>query len=89
VYYAVEFTWASHVKHMLYTHGFGIVWLSPDVGCPVTFVHQFKQRIRDHYLQKWYEGKGDSAKLKYYNVFKSLLEPKKYLSSVYRREHRN
>jgi hypothetical protein len=73
---------------MLYSHGFGIVWLSQDVGCPVTFVNQFKQRIRDHYLNKWYESKGDSAKLKYYNVSKSLLEPDKYLSSVYRREHR-
>jgi hypothetical protein len=71
---------------MLYSHGFGMVWLSQDVCCPVTFVKQFKQRTRDHYLHTLYEGKGDSAKLKYYYVFKSLLEPGQYMSSVYRRE---
>jgi hypothetical protein len=30
-----------------------------------------------------YESKGDNAKLKYYNVFKCLLEPDKYVSSVW------
>jgi hypothetical protein len=80
---------AEHiVKHILYLHGFGIVWLCQDVGCPVTFVNQYKQRMCDHYVQKWCHEKGASPKLTYYEIFKTMLEPEKYMSCIHNREHR-
>jgi hypothetical protein len=81
-------TWASQVKNLLCMHGFGIVWLCQDVGNHGLFMSEFKQRVSDHYRQMWFDGKSSSPKLVYYDQFKGLLEPAKYLSCVVRKDFR-
>ena len=44
-------TWATHVKLMLFTYGFGCVWISQTVGSPEIFKHLFTQRVKDCLLQ--------------------------------------
>ena len=40
-------TWATHIKSLLFTYGFGYVWISQTVGRPETLIHLFQQRIKD------------------------------------------
>jgi hypothetical protein len=81
-------TWASQVKKLLYMHGFGIVYLCQYVGNHGLFMSEFKQRVSDHYRQMWFDGKSSSQQLVYYDQFKGLLEPEKYLSCVVRKDFR-
>ena len=39
-------TWASSVKHLLYIHGFGYVWLVQDVGNVDMFLFNFKDGLK-------------------------------------------
>jgi hypothetical protein len=43
------------VKNLLYTYGFGFVWLSQEIGDINLFICQFKQRIIDGKTQNWIE----------------------------------
>jgi hypothetical protein len=66
--------WATSVKNLLYTYGFGFVWLSQEIIC------QFKQRIIDCKTQNWMEEIQNSPRCDTYKFFKSMLSPEKYLS---------
>ena len=72
--------WVSHVKELLYTYGFGLVWILHDVGNDKEFLKLFKKRIMDCYKQKWYAYIRDTPKSIHYRHFKSLLEPEFYLN---------
>jgi len=73
-------TWVSQVKQLLFKYGFGIVWISQDVGDPGLFLRQFKQRVTDCMTQSWHEDINNSSRCDLYKQIKSLLEPEKYLS---------
>ena len=78
--YAGRKTWATHVKNLLFTYGFGYVWIIQDVGDENQFLRAFKNRLADCYLQKM---KGDiieSPKGRYFQHFSSLLNVERYLS---------
>ena len=45
-------TWATGIKHLLFMHGFGYLWISQDIGNDALFIKHFKQRFQDCYLQK-------------------------------------
>lgn len=47
------FNWASKVKHLLNTTGFGDIWLSQGVNNPDAFILAFQQRVHDIYKQGW------------------------------------
>ena len=46
-------TWSSNIKQLLFSFGFGFVWLAQDVGDSAQFITIFKQRVTDIYTQKW------------------------------------
>ena len=73
-------TWAGNIKHMLFSLGFGYVWIAQDVGDPLMFLSSFKRRLIDCNIQKWNEGLNNTSKAETYKSFKTLLEPEKYLS---------
>ncbi len=81
-------TWASSVKELLFKYGFGIVWMEQGVGNVDLFLHRFNERVRDCYIQEWYNNIHDSSKLSVYCTFKSLLEPEKYLNCIKVWKHR-
>ena len=46
-----EKNWASHIKHLLYSTGFGLVWEQQSVNATKQFIVTFKQRCKDIYTQ--------------------------------------
>jgi hypothetical protein len=79
-------TWATHVKALLYMHGFQYVWIYQGVADVRCFVNIFTQRVKDTWVQVWHDSVSGYSKLKCYNDVKCLLEPEKYLSCVTHRQ---
>ena len=46
-------TWASKDKDLLYTYGFGNVWISKEVDICNILLSCFKQRVKDCVTQNW------------------------------------
>ena len=63
----VRNTWASSVKHLLYLHGFGHVWLAQDVGNVAMFLFNFKQRVTDNLRQGLLETVNTAPRCSTYN----------------------
>lgn len=72
--------WTSHIKTLLFEHGFGYVWFADSVGNSNSFIATFEQRIKDISLQNWRSPIIESPKLDHYKYFKSRLDMEKYLS---------
>ena len=72
-------TWVTHVKDLLFRYGFGIVWLTENVGDDDVFINVFKQRLIDCALQDWHTEITQSRKALHYRHFKTLLNVETYL----------
>ncbi|XP_072028409.1 GTPase IMAP family member 4-like [Amphiura filiformis] len=46
-------TWASPVKDILFSYGFGYAWLAQDIGNEIEFLNSFSQRVSDISHQDW------------------------------------
>ena len=73
-------TWASSVRELLFSYGFGYVWITHEVGDENNFILQFKQRVIDGCLQKWRSDVDNSSKAEHYKCFKSVLDVESYIS---------
>ena len=81
-------TWASEIRLLLYTTGFGHVWLAQGVGNTELFLHTFKLRLSDISLQTWHSDTENNLKLGTYCIFKTNLDIEIYLSVVNIRKYR-
>ena len=81
--------YASSIRNLLFSHGFGFVWLFQCVGNKRVFLNSFKRVAMDIYVQTWNSVLQNSSRYNLYREFKSLLEPEKYLSTVISWKHRN
>lgn len=45
--------WATCVKNLLFSLGFGYAWINQGVGCEKVFLSLLKQRLIDVYIQEW------------------------------------
>ena len=72
-------TWASHIRDMLFEHGFGYAWIADTVGNSEHFLSIFTQRIKDISLQNWRQRINESPKADHYKYFKINLDVEKYL----------
>lgn len=72
--------WASNIRDLLYRFGFGLVWISQEVGNVPVFLNQFRQRVVDCTIQNWHSDIEDSAKCEHYKHFKSMLNVERYIS---------
>ena len=72
-------TWVTHVKNLIYRYGFGIVWISENVGDEDVFINVFKQRLIDCAFQDWHSEIVQSRKGLHYMHFKTLLNVETYL----------
>ena len=54
-------TWATHVRKLLYMYGFGYVWFYENVGDESLFFKQFRQRLIDCSVQEWSSKLHDSG----------------------------
>ena len=72
-------TWATHIRTLLFEHGFGYVWISNTIGDANQFIDIFTKRIKDISIQNWRSRLDSSSKAEHYKHFKSLLDIEKYL----------
>ena len=75
--------WATDIRNLLCMHGFGIVWFSHEVGCERSFLQCLRLRLVDCYKQDWYAKLCNSTHHTWYNSFKSLIQPERYLSKPF------
>ena len=75
-------TWASYVKYLLNSYGFGFAWYSQDVGDVSSFISCFKNRVIDCDKQRIFGGINQSSRLVYYKEVKSLLHVEYYVSFI-------
>ena len=72
-------TWATSIKNILFSFGFGFVWLSQEVGNKELFLSSFEMRVTDLLKQQWFARLSLKPKMRLYVQYKSMLEPEKYL----------
>ena len=80
--------WASCIKNMLYSNGFGYVWERQSVENEKQFIKLFIQRLKDQYLQSWFEKINLSSKLSTYRGFKNTYKHEFYLNFITNRKYR-
>ena len=72
----------TDLKRLLFTGGFGHVWISDGVGDENKFLHEFSLRLADIAKQSWKSDTDANAKLSAYREIKSLLGPEEYLKET-------
>ena len=78
-----KITWASHVKIILFSNGFGHVWLAQEVANEDIFLSMLSTRIRDAAKQNWYSNIPNT-----YCTYKFNFGAELYLGIVEWRRHR-
>ena len=81
-------TWASYIRILLTTHGFGYAWLSQDIGNIPHFLALFKQRLEDCGKQIFFGNIINSSRLVHYKNIKSLLSLEYDVANIRSRELR-
>ena len=76
---AGKINWASCVRSLLYRHGFVYMWEADTIENGVHFIHMFKQRIKDCYMQELQSEIENSSKALQYKHFKTTFETAYYL----------
>ena len=85
-----KINWASKVKHIMYSYGFGEHWENLEVTNHVAFIQAFTQRVQDCKLQLWSADIHGMPKLRLYSKFIMTREEELYLSlSIPRRLRSN
>ena len=73
-------TWATNIKRLLYRYGFGIAWITQDIGNVNVFIAMFKDRLTESFNSSTMSDINTSPKALCYKLFKSALNPELYLS---------
>ena len=80
--------WASCLKHILYSNGFGYVWERQSVVNERKFINSLVQRLKDQHIQQWFASIHRNSKLDAYIGFKTVYEHESYLHCVTIRKFR-
>jgi len=73
-------TWATNTKHLLYRYGFGIAWITQDIGNVNVLIAMFKDRLTESFNSNTVSDINTSPMALRYKLFKSALNPELYLS---------
>ena len=93
MYRAVEadnrvINWASHVKQLLNSMGFGDVWLYQGVANAEMFLRIFEQRINDNALQTWSLSVNNGSYSIIYRELKTAPEYSSYFNLIVQPKYR-
>ena len=80
--------WATGIKQVLTTCGFGFVWDNQGVPNVKEFMKSLETRLKDCDIQEWTASKFNISKLRYYNMYKTVFEIEPYLLSKMSRKHK-
>ena len=72
--------WASKIRDILNSYGFGWIWENQSVPDSVAFVNIFSERVKDCEFQKWSSEVCNMPKLRLYCKFKEDKQEELYLS---------
>ena len=61
-----QINWVTKVRQLLFSNGFGYIWIEQYVHNSRAFLSALVQRLKDQYLQSWYAELADSSKLYMY-----------------------
>lgn len=65
--------WVSNVKDLLHRYHYGDMWENPYWIVPAVFIHHFKQRIFDCYVQERPDSINNNAVLDVYKHRKTIF----------------
>ncbi len=74
--------WVTNIKTLLFKTGFGSAWYDQNVNCYPNFIKSLTQRLKDIYVQTWFESMTLSNKCFYYKLFKGQISLEWYLSKI-------
>ena len=74
--------WVTDLKQLLFSNGFGHVWISQGVANENLFLKAMVLRMTEIARQTWSNEICTSSKLSTYKEFKTLLNPEKYLQVI-------
>lgn len=77
--------WASKVRFLLCSHGFGYAWEAQSVGNVSSFIAAFRQRLKDTFRQEWCSSL--SSYSDYLSYHPEILRAS-YISTILTTEHR-
>ena len=79
----------ENVKSLLYDYGLMYAWDQPQlIGNPNIFLFDFKRRVEDDFVQKWFSSIRNSNKLTLYKELKKCFEFEDYLQYISSRQNR-
>ena len=74
--------WVNNVDKLLFSNGFGLVWITQGVGDEELLMKSIVLRLTDIAKQYWNSEIDSNPKLSTCRAFKPLLNPEKYLHTV-------
>ena len=83
-----EKNWMSELRKILFENGFGYVWNNQGVLNEKSFLTIFERRLKDVYIQNWYETISNSSKLESYRQYKLSYTPARFLDVLKLRKFR-
>ena len=75
--------WVSAIRDLLCFNGFGIVWLTGEIGNKHLFFKQFKQTLIDNFYQDWNARMLKDENCHWYYGIKPLIETELYFSHIH------
>ena len=80
--------WVTELKELPFVNGFGYIWNNQNAREINAFILSFERRLKDIYIQNWFENISNSHKLVHYKQYKISYSPAKYLDVLFIRKHR-
>ena len=80
--------WVSELRGILFENGFGYVWNNQGVLNEKSFLTIFERRLKDVYIQNWYETLSNSSKLESCRQYKLSYTPARFLDVLKIRKFR-
>ena len=75
-------TFANKIENLLSRYGYNYVRMNQGVGNESVFMFEFRQRVKNCYLQEWTESVNKNSKLSLFKNLKIEISPELYLSSI-------
>ena len=75
--------WVSSIRDLLCSNGYGIVWITGEVGNTQCFLRAFKQTLIDNYFQNWNTRMLSDEHCSWYYGLKPLIATELYFSHVH------
>ena len=84
-----QINWVTKIRQLLFTNGFGYIWLNQNVHNASAFITELVQRLQDQSIQSWNSDIANSSKICLYRNYKLNYEHGAYLTCLNIRKFRH